>query len=563
MVTQELLNYIKNQTAAGVSRVDIERVLLGGGGWNTEDIAAAFQALTPAPAAIPKPPVTTPAPIAQPAPVAAAPTMPPRASVSMSPSRHTMRLLPIVVILLGLLIGGGVAYAYATGNLAALTSYIPFFNSAPYDKTKVLSGAIEGMSRINSSAWNVNLHLFTQARDANTQPLPVASSSQEALSFLTGAIPANFDLNADVSGAAAHAGTTTNSQVAFTADLTSEDLTASLAAEFRKVGDNLYVIVTKIPGIFGSFSALKNQWIEITPEDQKQYVEGQSLARINFAEQQNTLQAQSLKDLRALLELEEKDQLLSSADPKTVTLDGQTVYQYDLTVSAAQLPVFYQDGMQKFATDASTTLHFDKQTLQYLQSQDGKNMAQYLQKNLVVSIWADSSGLPRKFAMSLRLVPGSTVPKLADKQVRLDGSMTLSSINQAVTIAAPTPTISFAQAYKLATGQSPQSLVDARLKARDAVRISNLYNIQLALELYDNDYLSYPSSLSALAPKYVSSVPTDPLDKTPYFYTRVGASYSLKANLESASTITPYSRLKTSSGCPVISGRVCVQVAPR
>lgn len=55
------------------------------------------------------------------------------------------------------------------------------------------------------------------------------------------------------------------------------------------------------------------------------------------------------------------------------------------------------------------------------------------------------------------------------------------------------------------------SLTTARAKGRDARRISDIKNIQLGLEEYYNDNLSYPTSLSKLAPNYMPIVPTDPL----------------------------------------------------
>jgi prepilin-type N-terminal cleavage/methylation domain-containing protein len=69
------------------------------------------------------------------------------------------------------------------------------------------------------------------------------------------------------------------------------------------------------------------------------------------------------------------------------------------------------------------------------------------------------------------------------------------------------------------------SLNTARLKARDARRIADIRQIQLALELYaDANSQSYPASdeqgvdsvtgFRAIATKFISSVPQDPVDGT-------------------------------------------------
>jgi prepilin-type N-terminal cleavage/methylation domain-containing protein len=55
------------------------------------------------------------------------------------------------------------------------------------------------------------------------------------------------------------------------------------------------------------------------------------------------------------------------------------------------------------------------------------------------------------------------------------------------------------------------SLNSARKKGRDARRISDIKQLQLALELfYDNNSSEYPDALSQLAPTYISVVPSDP-----------------------------------------------------
>lgn len=55
------------------------------------------------------------------------------------------------------------------------------------------------------------------------------------------------------------------------------------------------------------------------------------------------------------------------------------------------------------------------------------------------------------------------------------------------------------------------SLNSARKKGRDARRISDLKQIQLALEMYyDSNSSEYPDAMSSLAPTFISKVPTDP-----------------------------------------------------
>lgn len=83
------------------------------------------------------------------------------------------------------------------------------------------------------------------------------------------------------------------------------------------------------------------------------------------------------------------------------------------------------------------------------------------------------------------------------------------------------------------------SLNSARQKGRDARRISDLKQLQLALELYydSNPSVGYPAALSSLAPTHISVIPADPGGgSTAYGYVQIGSGsgYYLGAILEVA-----------------------------
>lgn len=90
------------------------------------------------------------------------------------------------------------------------------------------------------------------------------------------------------------------------------------------------------------------------------------------------------------------------------------------------------------------------------------------------------------------------------------------------------------------------SLGTARQKARDATRVSDMKNLQLALELYFDGLQSYPVNTAAanahffganvtaaLAPTYIPNIPTDPQTaNTQYVYK------SATANVETTVVLT-------------------------
>ena len=84
------------------------------------------------------------------------------------------------------------------------------------------------------------------------------------------------------------------------------------------------------------------------------------------------------------------------------------------------------------------------------------------------------------------------------------------------------------------------SLNSARQKARDARRVADIKQLQLALELYFDTNRTYPAALVAAALKdtgYISSIPLDPSTQLAYSYAANNTgcnSYHMGATLENA-----------------------------
>lgn len=126
------------------------------------------------------------------------------------------------------------------------------------------------------------------------------------------------------------------------------------------------------------------------------------------------------------------------------------------------------------------------------------------------------------------------------------------------------------------------SLNSARRKARDARRVADTKQLQLALELYfDANSNAYPAALSSLAPTYIPTVPVDPLGGA-YAYAACTTTYHLAAGLEEqtnpalqsdrdanvntvCSTDSINGTLETNNStaaCASGSGRSCYDVSP-
>ncbi|PIR69660.1 MAG: hypothetical protein COU47_02020 [Candidatus Niyogibacteria bacterium CG10_big_fil_rev_8_21_14_0_10_46_36] len=94
------------------------------------------------------------------------------------------------------------------------------------------------------------------------------------------------------------------------------------------------------------------------------------------------------------------------------------------------------------------------------------------------------------------------------------------------------------------------SLNSARLKSRDARRVADIKQIQLALELYFDATRSYPANLDALDPTYIAQVPTDPLSAA-YTYEQCSSTiYHIGAALEDSANPALSSDLNAApTGC--------------
>jgi prepilin-type N-terminal cleavage/methylation domain-containing protein len=82
------------------------------------------------------------------------------------------------------------------------------------------------------------------------------------------------------------------------------------------------------------------------------------------------------------------------------------------------------------------------------------------------------------------------------------------------------------------------SLNSARTKSRDAKRISDIKQLQLALEFYFDAEGGYPAALTdanLVTPGYIAVIPTDPVGGGAYSYAALNAgctSYHIGATLE-------------------------------
>ncbi len=113
------------------------------------------------------------------------------------------------------------------------------------------------------------------------------------------------------------------------------------------------------------------------------------------------------------------------------------------------------------------------------------------------------------------------------------------------------------------------SLNSARQKSRDAKRVADMKQLQLALELYyDANSSTYPTEatvggaailetgpMGLLTPASIAVLPSDPSSNTYKYYSAAGATYCIGVDLEGASTALASSN----AGCETTLGLSATQ----
>jgi hypothetical protein len=82
------------------------------------------------------------------------------------PNRSGGKGILAVILILIILIGAGVAYAYYKG--------IGPFGSAPYSDTQLVSDIVAGIGKINNASYSLSLNMISEPKDADAEPFSVA-----------------------------------------------------------------------------------------------------------------------------------------------------------------------------------------------------------------------------------------------------------------------------------------------------------------------------------------------------------------------------------------------------
>ncbi|OGE88978.1 MAG: hypothetical protein A3J07_04740 [Candidatus Doudnabacteria bacterium RIFCSPLOWO2_02_FULL_49_13] len=318
----------------------------------------------------------------------------------------------------------------------------------------------------------------------------------------------NSKVTLDFTGAAEVADVN-NPKVEFSFTLTFQDFV--FGVETKTLTKTVYIKLDQVPDLgFIDLSKIKNIWIKIDESEL-----GQSSAGDELTPEQK----------RKLRELWDTSNPFSiSAKLPDEKIDGAAVYRFQYQIDRERLKQFIA-GSEQIAT--------------------GHEMDDTEKQELLKGVTFTTGELwIGKKDYYLRKITGGVSASTESNSVgsgQVNWEFKMSNFNQPLNIQAPAEYKTVDEITALLTGQS---LGDARENSRDAKRISDIRQLQTALELFYNDNARYPTALNGVvntndgSPKwstYISSWPAAPepadggcsMEQNQYKYQGGGSDYSL------------------------------------
>ena len=571
MPDENLLKYIRDGLAMGRTE-DVLRPLLKRVGWSDEDVNEAFRIVhggAPAPASNPASP--SPQPTVGEGSMAGG-TLPSILRSQMQPQLQPQaesmpQQRPVRSAGGGMgkwIAGGAIALVVVAGGAWAAYAYF-----IPPSPQQVLDAMFQkGFTDINS--MNMDMAVATDFMIAPASPASSSPSFQDAAanpfggyaSMFLGNGPAEVNVSLDASGTViVNPGNARSSDENIAAVVAikkgGQSVSFSGSAEVRAIPDATYFNIASFPNLgFFDTSAFEGKWIELPTTT---YDAGAS----SLAIPSSTLSPADAARLTAAAE---------SAIKITKTLPDETIggvpsYHYAYTIDTAGvdnlIDAAVQAGNDMAKQESSTAQTVDASTT--AQMKDQANAALAALGSFGGEIWIGKSDhYPHQITFTISF--STSTPAYGSATGTVNVTTTITDINGGQTVTAPANAESFADLFASMIGSSLSgnssvplpSLGATQAEGRDARRISDLHEIQNALELYYNKCGDYPggpdvtpSCTAAVGASTfagvqraiiaanigVTTLPNDPITGRTYYYgvNANGSAYILAARLENGS----------------------------
>ncbi len=309
-------------------------------------------------------------------------------------------------------------------------------------------------------------------------------------------IPSDFSFSINASGLTLKDKEATDFEFQLGGQVNAGDLIAAVEGELRKIGDNFYGKINKIPSLYFDISELKQKWVEITKEDIVSTNSYSSFPR-DFLEEGQDKSKQITRQLFDVLKLAlEQGVVKIDYDLDNQMIGEKEFYVYKINIQKDKFYEFYQQATDKLKESYNDKAIWKKDAEQdeFFQSEKFTRLMTYLDANaeFLVSV-NKTTGFLEIFDYKLKLIPGGE-GKLGEKQLAMDFQIKMSDINMDLKVEKPSEFMTFEDAAILMSGMSKEEY-------RFNKQSGNISSLRSALGAYYSYTGTYPDNLEILTKK--------------------------------------------------------------
>lgn len=312
MINQQLLDYIKQQLQQGTDREKINNFLMANG-WQVSDIKEAFDSIIPSnqPVQPTSPNISTPQSFS---------------TFSSQPQNGMSKTLLAVILIVGVLIVGGGAFAYFN-----------YFQSPE----KIVQKMITKLTEIKSLEYSGEIKTEVNAGDLlgggnllqPTQPVSNNKTSNFSVNF-NGVSDTN-DLNNPKGSFSFNINTDALGQENFT-----------LGLEVRTIDKIVYIKLSNLPNLgFFDLTAVSNQWIKVDTEAlKKQFGLEKIEEQLKEAQKKQELSPEQIEKLKTAVQQHKVFKITESLAGEKI--EGVDTYHYKFTIDKEEIKKLLTDISQ-------------------------------------------------------------------------------------------------------------------------------------------------------------------------------------------------------------------------
>lgn len=475
-----------------------------------------------------------------------------------------MRTLAIAFVIVALVLGGGgFAYALLSGKIS-----LPFLTKQP-----TVNEITDALAEMKSARIGMELSAVTEARGPSVEPInieklttPPKNEGEEeegdgfkidTTSIILGAVPGDAAMRlSTTTDWSLAADERADSETSLKGSFSSNGLTIEFDGATRTVSGTTYLMVNKLPLPIVDFSQVAGKWVRM-PKSAGSLTSvvsgmggGEEDVRVFASKEDEAGGAEAAKkeaggfnEMRVLFaELIKDGAIKAAAVDEDAEANGKSAWKITLAFDPALYRSTFKrlyDARQTLFPGAEEFVVFTEERAAVLASADASAQFDALAKGMTMSASIDKkTRMPSQIDLRVPVaLSDEDAPKLAGRQISLGMTITLSNINQPVTLAAPSDSISMAQMQNLIAGRSEE-------EAKRELQASIVSDLRTALDAYHEQFEKYPAELKemlglehdamadfeTLKGKYVKvvvDIPNDQYSGAPFAYSLTSDGYAL------------------------------------